>query len=132
MTQSTRIAFLVSSVALAVATIGSGHVYGSQETHGKRSAVRAAAPEVMADYMADATLLHQRGRWSAAYGRFMRAADGGNVDAARIALTMYRYGPQLYRTQWDATTAQLETWSRMAGERPGTAAGSDGTLTSAR
>jgi hypothetical protein len=61
----------------------------------------------------------------------MRAADGGNVDAARIVLTMHRYGEKLYRTQWDATTEQLETWSRMAGERPA-AAGSAGALASAR
>jgi hypothetical protein len=64
---------------------------------------------------ADALQLYRSGRWSAAYGRFVRAADGGNADAARIALLMLRHGRDLYGTEWAAAPSQVSTWERMIG-----------------
>ena len=35
-------------------------------------------------------------------------------EAARIALLMVRYGPELYGSHWSATTRQIERWQRLA------------------
>lgn len=123
MKQAIRFLVMVAAGALAAGSIGFQGAQGSEANPYSLAAVSAPAREVMPELMAYATQLHQGGRWSAAYGRFMTAADAGNVDAARIVLTMYRYGPQLYRANWDATTEQLETWSRMTGEDPARVAG---------
>ncbi|MBK9359846.1 MAG: hypothetical protein IPM99_12940 [Rubrivivax sp.] len=53
---------------------------------------------------------YQDGRYPAAYGRFVKLASGGHAEAARIALAMHRYGPQLYGSQWDAAPHQLRDW----------------------
>lgn len=53
---------------------------------------------------------YQEGRYPAAYGRFVKLASGGHAEAARIALAMHRYGPQLYGSQWDAAPHQLRDW----------------------
>lgn len=55
-----------------------------------------------------------RGRFSAAYGQFVRMADHGDVRAAAIALLMYREGRVLFRTEWDASTEQVEGWESLA------------------
>ncbi len=51
------------------------------------------------------------GRFPEAYGRFVRLADQGDAEAARLALWMYRRGPTLFGREWDATPEQLERWS---------------------
>jgi hypothetical protein len=56
--------------------------------------------------------LYRAGRWSAAYGRFIHAADSGNVEAARIALLMLRHGRELFGTEWSAAPSQVELWER--------------------
>jgi hypothetical protein len=77
------------------------------------AAVAAGAP---ADTMfADALELYRSSRWSAAYGRFLRLADSGNADAARIALLMLRHGHDLYGTEWAAAPSQVTAWERMVG-----------------
>lgn len=53
---------------------------------------------------------YQEGRYPAAYGRFVKLASSGHAEAARIALAMHRYGPQLYGSQWDAAPHQLRDW----------------------
>ena len=62
----------------------------------------------------DAVRDYQAGRWSAAYGRFTSLANAGDPDAARVALFMYRNGPLLYRTHWDASEDDIELWTRLA------------------
>ena len=49
---------------------------------------------------AAALQLYHDGHYSAAYGRLVALADRRHVDAARIALLMVRFGPQLYNRQW--------------------------------
>ncbi len=50
---------------------------------------------------------HQRGRWADAYGRFIALPNDGDRDVARIALFMYRYGPRLYGSHWDASPDEV-------------------------
>ena len=56
--------------------------------------------------------------YSIAYDRLAVLADGGHAEAARIALLMVRYGPQLYGGQWSASTYQIENWTRLASSKP--------------
>jgi hypothetical protein len=53
---------------------------------------------------------YEDGHYAAAYGRFVRLADGGDAEAARIALAMHRHGLQLYGSQWGAEPQQLRAW----------------------
>lgn len=50
------------------------------------------------------------GRFPEAYGRFVRLADRGDAEAARLALWMYQHGPTLFGREWDATPEQLARW----------------------
>jgi hypothetical protein len=63
---------------------------------------------------AQAVREYQQGHWSAAYGGFMELANNGHRDAARIALFMHRYGPELFTTRWAATDDELQSWARLA------------------
>jgi hypothetical protein len=56
--------------------------------------------------------------YSIAYDRLAVLADGGHAEAARIALLMVRYGPQLYGGQWSASPYQIEHWIRLASSKP--------------
>ena len=56
---------------------------------------------------------YQRGRWADAYGRFIALANDGDRDAARIVLFMYRYGPRLYGSHWDASPDNVEVWEQL-------------------
>ena len=63
---------------------------------------------------ADAMALYRDGRYSTAYGHFAKLADGGHADAARIALLMVRFGPQLYGVLWSASAYQVARWADFA------------------
>ena len=52
------------------------------------------------------------GRHAEAYGRFVALADEGDVNAARIALVMHRFGPDVFGSAWDASAEQLVEWTR--------------------
>ncbi|MEO5672640.1 MAG: hypothetical protein ABIR26_18290 [Ramlibacter sp.] len=54
------------------------------------------------------------GQMSDAYGRFIALADEGDADAARIALFMYKFGPVLYGSHWDAHPDDLAYWAQLA------------------
>ena len=56
-------------------------------------------------------------RYAIAYVGLAGLADGGHAEAARIALLMVRYGPQLYGGQWSASSYQIENWMRLASSR---------------
>lgn len=49
-----------------------------------------------------------------AYARLSGLADSGHAEAARIALLMVRYGPQLYGSEWSASPRQIDNWIRLA------------------
>ena len=71
----------------------------------------ALAPVLYATTFADAAGSLRAGRHAEAYGRFVALADEGDVDAARIALVLHRYGPELFGSQWDASGEQLAAWT---------------------
>jgi len=77
------------------------------------------AAESDADAYGQAVTQYQQGRWADAYGRFMALANDGDADAARTALFMYRYGPQLYNAHWDAMPMQVARWERLAASSQG-------------
>ena len=66
-----------------------------------------------------AVQLFREQRYSAAYGRFARLADKGHIPSAQLALVMFRNGPAMFGSEWDATPEQLERWSALVvnGER---------------
>ena len=53
-------------------------------------------------------------RFSSAYGRFVKLADGGDAAAASAALFMLRNGKQLFGSEWSATEAQQAHWNALA------------------
>lgn len=63
---------------------------------------------------ADAARQYREGRWSGAYGRLIAAGRRGDAAAADAALFMHRFGPLLYRTQWDLSTDEHEDLLRAA------------------
>jgi hypothetical protein len=86
----------------------------SLPAHAQATADRDAA-------FAAATQEYRAQHYAGAYGRFVRLADQGHAEAARIAWMMYRDGPVLFGTQWYASTPQLEAWSKLvvdAASRP--------------
>lgn len=79
-------------------------------------AALSAAPAAAADDGFVAAMhAYDDGRYALAYGRLVSLADAGHPEAARIALMMLRYGPQLYGTQWSATPGQIDRWLAAAG-----------------
>lgn len=57
---------------------------------------------------------HKLGNWSHAYGRFSALADGGDAEAARIALFMLRHGSDMYGLEWGASQPQIDQWTKLA------------------
>ena len=66
-----------------------------------------------------AVVQYQNGRWADAYGRFIALANDGDADAARTALFMLRYGPQLYNAHWDAMPSEVARWEKLAASAQG-------------
>lgn len=62
---------------------------------------------------ADATLAFRAGRFAAAYGRFVRAADAGHVASARLALLMFEDGRALFGSEWYASPDQQRRWNAL-------------------
>jgi hypothetical protein len=67
----------------------------------------------------EAVVQYQQGRWAEAYGRFIALANQGDADAARTALFMLHYGPQLYNSHWDAMPSEVARWERLAASSQG-------------
>jgi len=57
---------------------------------------------------------YKSGHTTAAYGRFMRLADAGDAEAARIALVLLRHGPEMHGTAWGASQPQIDHWIALA------------------
>jgi hypothetical protein len=53
-------------------------------------------------------------RYAEAYGRYADLADAGDPAAASMALAMVMHGPELFGSDWSATSAQLRRWSGLA------------------
>lgn len=63
--------------------------------------------------------------YTVAFRTLAALADGGHPGAARIALLMVRFGPQLYGSQWAASPDQIDKWARVASESRSIAARRD-------
>jgi hypothetical protein len=72
-----------------------------------------------ADGYDEAVVQYHNGRWADAYGRFIALANEGDADAARTALFMLRYGPQLYNSHWDAMPGEVAQWEKLAASTQG-------------
>jgi hypothetical protein len=64
----------------------------------------------------DAARQHQKKCWSHAYDRFITLANRGDADAARLALFMHHYGPQLYGSDEDPSAQEVEAWTQLAAQ----------------
>ncbi|WP_418320657.1 hypothetical protein [Piscinibacter sakaiensis] len=53
---------------------------------------------------------YERTQWASAFDQFAALADGGDEDAARIALLMARHGRQLYGIELAAPQARRDGW----------------------
>lgn len=53
---------------------------------------------------------YEAGRYALAYALFAELADCGHREAARIALQMRRFGPQLYGVDFEASPSRLARW----------------------
>jgi hypothetical protein len=53
---------------------------------------------------------YEAGRYAQAYALFAELADCGHRDAARIALQMRRFGPELYGEVFEASPSRLARW----------------------
>ncbi len=74
---------------------------------------RPALPRTeFAPTFAEAAESLRNGRYADAYGRFVRLADEGDIDAGRMALLMHALGPKAFGSAWDATAEQLAEWTR--------------------
>ncbi len=64
------------------------------------------------------------GRYRPAFEAYARLADGGDVEAARIATLMVRFGPRLYEEGIWASPERLQHWRRLleSAAKPRTAA----------
>ena len=71
----------------------------------------APAASLVDQEYAAAVQSFRTGRTAMAFGQFMEMANRGDVDAARIALFMYSYGPVLFGKQWDVLPKDVAYWS---------------------
>jgi hypothetical protein len=107
--------FVAAVLAIGCAAAGAQSAHTVTAAAPLSVTVRLLPAAAQEDMYADALRLYREGRWSAAYGRFLRLADGGNADAARIALMMLRHGHDLYGTEWTAAPSQVAQWESMVG-----------------
>ena len=104
-----------TGLTLAVTALCSVAMQGA---HGATSAVAVVQPARPAADAAMVTAMahYRQGKTSAAYFEFAKLADQGNVEAARIALTMLRYGGTMYGTEWGSSQPRIDLWTRLASQ----------------
>lgn len=73
--------------------------------------LHAATSEAESSNALDA---YERGHYALAYALWARQADAGEAEAARLALQMYRYGPQLYGQAFVISSSQRQRWLHVA------------------
>lgn len=106
--------------AMLATACSAGHAQAAGTAAAAMRPHLAASDEVsLKPAFAQALASLRQGRTSEAYGRFVRLADGGHGDAARIALVMLRHGGALYGTEWTAAPSQVAAWERsVRGDKP--------------
>lgn len=104
-------AVLAVAVAAVAAVLMDPSMRPSPAVEPRSSPVRHHGPTATPGLMAAVRLLCDGGH-AQAYGRFVALANDGDVQAGRIALVLHDLGPTVFRSEWDASTEQLETWAR--------------------
>lgn len=100
---------MLTTFMLASAIGAAGPMASPAHTQDSQSDVKEAFAQAMDAY--------QQGQWAAAYQRLAALADRNHhADAARIALFMHRFGPDLYGGARAATKAQRDHWLRIASQ----------------
>lgn len=61
----------------------------------------------------DAATFYRAAKWGEAFDRMSALADAGHPEAARIALFMRIYGPQMYGRYWRVEPEQEQRWERV-------------------
>lgn len=109
-----EVRFLVDAInprqlrcALAVLVVAAGLAIASPAARAN-PAVKAMERE-----FTEAVDQFKQGRRSLAFGKFIRLANRGDVDAARIALFMHAYGATLWGAHWEADREDLEYWTTL-------------------
>lgn len=73
------------------------------------------APRRHPDKALDAAAAQYRAaNWGEAFDRMAALADAGHPGAARIALFMHTYGPQMYGRYWRVDPQRAQRWERAA------------------
>lgn len=93
--------------ALAVLVAAVGLATASPAAHANPAA------KAMEREFSEAVDQFKQGRRSLAFGKFIRLANRGDVDAARIALFMHAYGATLWGAHWEADREDLEYWTTL-------------------
>jgi len=57
---------------------------------------------------------YRNSHWAQSYALLVALADGGHVEASRIASQMHRWGPRLYGQRFTAGADQLARWQLQA------------------
>lgn len=71
------------------------------------------AAKAMEREFGEAVEQFKAGKRSLAFGKFIRLANRGDVDAARIALFMHAYGATLWGAHWEADREDIEYWTTL-------------------
>ena len=58
---------------------------------------------------------YERCHWGEAFDAFATLADAGDLEAARMALSMVLHGPALYQQTFDISLERLSSWRRLDG-----------------
>ena len=78
------------------------------DAHARPDHPNRAFQQALAEYKA--------GHRTIAYGQFMRLADQGDAESARIALMLLRHGEEMHGTAWGASQPQIDRWIRLASQ----------------
>ena len=70
------------------------------------------------DELAVAHQHYEAGHWQQAWDAFATLADRGEVASARMVIRMTRFGPQLFRQDWQPAPERLARWHAVAAGEP--------------
>ncbi len=76
---------------------------------------QSASPEGLEDAMYQ----YDRGHYAEAFEVIAHVADGGDAEASRLAIDMWRFGPALYGIRFPVRMDQLQHWSGHCGRALG-------------
>lgn len=84
-------------------------------TTGTYAQVQAALQPTLQHRFESALVDYERNHWRQAYLHLSELGELGHPEAARMAFDMWRFGPQLYGSRFEATAAQVARWQRVSG-----------------